>query len=177
MINVFRRVSPITRRRIQNFRANRRGWWSLWIFLVLLVVSLFAEFIANDKPLLIRYNDSFYVPVFKAYPETEFGGDFLTEADYSSPYVTQLIGQKGWMIWPLIRYHHRTVAWDLTGPTPSRPDSTHWLGTDDLMQSSYALEGRPLDAYRAFAGDGVFRISVGLEDPEDLCDDLAQILG
>ena len=148
MTGVLSSVSPITQRRIENFRANRRGWWSMWIFLVLFVVSLFAEFVANDKPLLIRYNDSFYVPVLTAYPETEFGGDFLTEADYSSPYVAQLIGQNGWMIWPLIRYHHRTVSWDLTGPAPSRPDSTHWLGTDDQDRDVVA---------RAIYG---FRISV-----------------
>ena len=138
MTGVLSSVSPITQRRIENFRANRRGWWSMWIFLVLFVVSLFAEFVANDKPLLIRYNDSFYVPVLTAYPETEFGGDFLTEADYSSPYVAQLIGQNGWMIWPLIRYHHRTVSWDLTGPAPSRPDSAHWLGTDDQARDVIA---------------------------------------
>ena len=138
MTNVFGSVSPITRRRLENFRANRRGWWSMWIFLVLFIVSLFAELVANDKPLLVRYNNSFYVPVFKAYPETEFGGDFLTEADYSSPYVAQLIGQNGWMIWPLIRYHHRTVAWDLTGPAPSKPDSIHWLGTDDQARDVIA---------------------------------------
>jgi len=138
MTGVLSSVSPITQRRIENFRANRRGWWSMWIFLVLFVVSLFAEFVANDKPLLIRYNDSFYFPVLTAYPETEFGGDFLTEADYSSPYVAQLIDQNGWMIWPLIRYHHRTVSWDLTGPAPSRPDSTHWLGTDDQARDVIA---------------------------------------
>ena len=138
MTNVFGSVSPITRRRLENFRANRRGWWSMWIFLVLFIVSLFAELVANDKPLLVRYNNSFYVPVFKAYAETEFGGDFLTEADYSSPYVAQLIGQNGWMIWPLIRYHHRTVAWDLTGPAPSKPDSIHWLGTDDQARDVIA---------------------------------------
>ena len=148
MTGVLSSVSPITQRRIENFRANRRGWWSMWIFLVLFVVSLFAEFVANDKPLLIRYNDSFYFPVLTAYPETEFGGDFLTEADYSSPYVAQLIDQSGWMIWPLIRYHHRTVSWDLTGPAPSRPDSTHWLGTDDQARGVVA---------RAIYG---FRISV-----------------
>ena len=138
MTGVLGSVSPITQRRIENFRANRRGWWSMWIFLVLFVVSLFAEFVANDKPLLIRYNDSFYVPVLTAYPETAFGGDFLTEADYSSPYVAQLIDQNGWMIWPLIRYHHRTVSWDLTGPAPSPPDSTHWLGTDDQARDVIA---------------------------------------
>ena len=138
MTSVLSQLSPITQRRIENFRANRRGWWSMWIFLALFVVSLFAEFVANDKPLLIRYNDSFYVPVLTAYPETEFGGDFLTEADYSSPYVAELINQNGWMIWPLIRYHHRTVSWDLTGPAPSQPDSAHWLGTDDQARDVIA---------------------------------------
>jgi len=138
MKNVHDSFSPIIQRRIQNFRANRRGWWSLWIFLALFLVSLFAEFVANDKPLLIRYNGSFYVPVLKAYPETEFGGDFLTEADYRSPFVAELINRDGWMMWPPIRYHHRSVAWDLTGPAPSRPDSTHWLGTDDQARDVVA---------------------------------------
>jgi len=138
MKNVHDSFSPITQRRIQNFRANRRGWWSLWIFLALFLVSLFAEFVANDKPLLVRYNGSFYVPVLKAYPETEFGGDFLTEADYRSPFVAELINRDGWMMWPPIRYHHRSVAWDLTGPAPSRPDSTHWLGTDDQARDVVA---------------------------------------
>jgi len=138
MKNVHDSFSPIIQRRIQNFRANRRGWWSLWIFLALFLVSLFAEFVANDKPLLVRYNGSFYVPVLKAYPETEFGGDFLTEADYRSPFVAELINRDGWMMWPPIRYHHRSVAWDLTGPAPSRPDSTHWLGTDDQARDVVA---------------------------------------
>ena len=133
-----RGFSPITQRRIENFKANRRGWWSLWIFLALFLVSLFAEFIANDKPLLVRYNGSFFAPVLKAYPETEFGGDFLTEADYRSPFVAELINRDGWMLWPPIRYHHRSVAWDLTGPAPSAPDSTHWLGTDDQARDVVA---------------------------------------
>ena len=131
-------LSPITRRRLHNFRANRRGWWSLWIFVVLFVLSLFAEFVANDKPLLVYYKGGVYTPVFTAYPETEFGGDFLTEADYGNPFVADLINRDGWMLWPPIRYHHRTVAWDLPGPAPSRPDSTHWLGTDDQARDVVA---------------------------------------
>ncbi len=141
-------MSPLTRRRLEKFRANRRGWWSLWIFLTLFTLSLFAEFVANDKPFLVMYQDELYLPIFKAYPETEFGGDFLTEADYRNPYVADLINTQGWMLWPPIRYHHRTVAWDLPTPAPSAPDREHWLGTDDQARDVLA---------RAIYG---FRISV-----------------
>ncbi len=126
-----RAITPLTHRRLQNFRANRRGWWSLWIFLVLFVGTLFAEFIANDKPILVYYDGGFYAPIFKTYPETEFGGEFPTEADYRDPFVSALIEARGWLIWPPIRYDHRTVSWDLPVPAPSPPDEQHWLGTDD----------------------------------------------
>ena len=121
-------LSPLTTRRFQIFRSNRRGWWSMWIFALLFFVSLFAEFVANDKPLLIYYQQSLYFPIFKAFPETEFGGDFQTEADYGDPFVKQLIQKEGWMLWPPIRYHHQTVAWDLPVPAPAPPDHQHWLG-------------------------------------------------
>ena len=124
-------LSPINRRRLHNFRANRRGFWSLWIFLALLAVTLPAEFVATDKPFLVYHDGSFYVPIFRAYPETAFGGEFETEADYRDPYVAGLIQRGGWMIWPLVRYNYRTVAWDLPVPAPSPPDAQHWLGTDD----------------------------------------------
>ena len=91
-------LSPLARRRLANFRANRRGFWSLWIFLLLFTVSLFAEFIANDKPILVRYDGAFYMPIFRSYPETTFGGEFPTEADYRDPYVIELIQEKGWII-------------------------------------------------------------------------------
>src|SRR5215468_1970557 len=94
------RVSPLTRRRLHNFRANRRGYWSLWIFLVIFVLSLGAELIANDRPLLVRYEGRFYAPVFHAYPETTFGGLFPTEADYRDPAVKRFIEERGWMLWP-----------------------------------------------------------------------------
>ena len=81
------RISSLTRRRLDNFKANRRGYYSLWIFLVLFGLSLPAEFIANDKPLLVRHKGAFYLPVLKAYPETLFGGDFETEAEYRDPFV------------------------------------------------------------------------------------------
>jgi len=132
------KLSPLTQRRLRNFRANRRGYWSLWIFLVLFVVALFAEFVANDKPFLVSHQGELYVPAFKAYPETTFGGDFETEADYRDPYVTQLIETDGWMIWPIVRYNYRTVAWDLPVPAPAPPDSEHWLGTDDQARDVVA---------------------------------------
>ena len=132
------RITPITRRRLHNFRANRRGFWSLWIFLAIFLVALFAEFVANDKPFLVYYDGGFYTPIFEAYPETAFGGDFETESDYKDPYVQALINAKGWMIWPLIRYNHRTVAWDLPVPAPSPPSAEHWLGTDDQARDVVA---------------------------------------
>ncbi len=124
-------MTPLTKRRLETFRANRRGYWSLWIFLALFVISLAAELIANDKPALVYYDGELYVPMLNAYPETAFGGEFETEADYRDPYVRKLIDAKGWMLTPLIPYHHRTVAWDLPQPAPSPPDANHWLGTDD----------------------------------------------
>jgi microcin C transport system permease protein len=125
-----RPVTPITRRRIENFKANRRGFWSLWIFLVLFSVTLFAEFIANDRPLLVRFDGGVYLPVLHNYPETTFGGFFPTAADYRDPEVAKLINDKGWMIWPLIPFSYRTIT-DAPGPFPAPPSRIDWLGTDD----------------------------------------------
>ena len=125
------RITPLDRRRIRNFRANTRGFWSLWIFLVIFAVTLPAEFIANDKPLLVKFDGAYYTPVVTAYPETLFGGDFETEADYRDPFVRDLIAAKGWMIWPLIPYGNRTVVYDLPAPAPAPPSAQNWLGTDD----------------------------------------------
>ena len=132
------KITPMTRRRLTNFRANKRGFWSLWIFLFLFVISLFAEFIANDKPLLIYYDGGFFAPVLVSYPETDFGGEFELEADYTDPFVQELIEEKGWIVWPLIPYDYRTVAWDLPVPAPSPPDAEHWLGTDDQARDVVA---------------------------------------
>jgi microcin C transport system permease protein len=131
-------LAPLTRRRLANFRANKRGYWSLWIFLVFFSISLLAEFVANDKPFLVYYEGKFYMPIFTAYTETTFGGEFPTETDYRDPYVAQLIRAKGWMLWPLVHYHYRTVAWDLPTPAPSAPDTAHWLGTDDQARDVVA---------------------------------------
>jgi microcin C transport system permease protein len=132
------RFSPMARRRLHNFRANRRGFWSLWIFLALLLITLPAEFFANDKPIVVYYEDDFYMPIFRSYPETLFGGEFETEADYRDPAVARLIDRDGWMIWPVVAYSYRTVAWDLPVPAPSPPDSAHWLGTDDQARDVVA---------------------------------------
>jgi microcin C transport system permease protein len=125
-------LSPLTRRRIAAFRAHRRGWWSLWIFTALFIVSLFAEFIANDRPLLIHYQGHWYVPVLHDYAESTFGPRFLpTEADYTLPEVQRAIRAHGWMIWPLIPYCYDTIANDVGRPSPAPPSARHWLGTDD----------------------------------------------
>ena len=143
------RLTPLTRRRLRNFRNNRRAFVSLWIFLVLFLLTLPAEFIANDKPLLLQYDGGYYFPVFAAYPETAFGGDFETEAEYRESDVKQLIYDKGgWMVWPLIPYSYRTVNYDLKVPAPSPPSEDNWLGTDDQARDVLA---------RAIYG---FRISV-----------------
>lgn len=141
-------MSPITQRRLAQFKANKRGFYSLWIFLFLFVLCLGAEFLANDKPLLISYDGALYTPVFKFYAETEFGGDFETEADYRDPFVKELIEEKGWMIWAPVRYSYDTINYNLPQPAPSPPTSDNWLGTDD--------QGRDVVA-RVIYG---FRISV-----------------
>ena len=125
------RVTPLTRRRLANFRANRRGFWSLWIFLAIFGLSLISEVIANDKPLLVRYDGALYVPFLVSYPETDFGGVFPTEADYRDPTVASEINAKGWMIFPPIPFSYSTINYNLPGPAPSPPSRVNWLGTDD----------------------------------------------
>ncbi len=142
------RITPLTRRRLYHFRANRRGFWSLWIFVGLYFFSLFAEFIATDEPWLVRYQGAFYYPVFVAYPETTFGGDFPTEADYRDAFVAELIEDKGWMLWPPIRYSFSTINYDLPVPAPAPPSAENLLGTDD--------QGRDVVARLIYG----FRISV-----------------
>ncbi len=164
--------SPLNKRRWQNFKANRRGYWSLWLFSILFLVSLFAELIANDRPLLVRYDGHLYWSAFFNYPETAFGGDFETAADYRDPYLQKLIAEKGGpIIWAPIRYSYDTHNLDLPTPAPSKPTwmlteaeckpvverkglkscrdlEYNWLGTDD--------QGRDLVARLIYG----FRISV-----------------
>jgi microcin C transport system permease protein len=125
------RITPLTRRRLENFRANKRGYWSFWIFLVMFSVSLFAEFIANDKPIIMSFEGEIHLPIFVTYPETKFGGDFETEAEYRDPFVQDLIEAKGWMLWPPIRYSYGTINLDLPVPAPAPPSAENLLGTDD----------------------------------------------
>lgn len=159
-------LSPLNQRRWRNFKANRRAYWSLWIFLVLYGLSLFAELIANDRPILVQYQGGYYTPVFKFYPEVAFGGDLRTEANYTTPEVQCLIvsggsldcwddpdgikaeveakgtalGQpveKGWMVWPVIPYSYNTIV-DTGGVAPSAPSKMNWLGTDDTSRDVLA---------------------------------------
>ncbi|WP_273778777.1 ABC transporter permease [Acinetobacter sp. GSS19] len=124
-------MSPLMQARLQRFRKNRLGFGCLIVFIVVFVLSVAAELIANDKPLLVRYDQQFYLPILKRYPETTFGGVFETEADYKDPVVQQLIEDKGWAIWPLIEYSYQTPNLDLAVPVPSPPTAQNWLGTDD----------------------------------------------
>lgn len=158
-------LSPLNQRRWRNFKRNRRAYWSLWIFIVAFGLSLFAEFIANDKPILVQYRGDYYMPIFKFYPETEFGGDFRTEAPYRDIEVQCLIRsggvedcfdepediiaaidtdsfahadfQKGWSIWPPIPYSFRTAV-DRPGAAPLPPNRQNLLGTDDTKRDVLA---------------------------------------
>lgn len=142
------KLTPMNQRRLQRFKANRRGWYSLWIFTALFIVSLGAELIANDKPLLIKFDDQYYFPVLFTYAEQEFGGELPTEADYRDEYVLELIQERGWIMYPPVRFSYNTINYDLPSPAPSAPDSVNYLGTDD--------QGRDVVA-RVIYG---FRISV-----------------
>lgn len=159
-------LSALNQRRWRNFKANRRAFWSLWILLVLYGLSIFAELIANDRPVLVKYDGGYYMPVFKFYPEVAFGGDLRTEADYTTPEVKCLIvsagsvdcwddpdgiraevetkgtaaGQavnKGWMVWPVIPYRYNTIV-DTGGVAPGAPSAQNLLGTDDTSRDVLA---------------------------------------
>jgi len=142
------RLTPLGRRRLANFRANRRGYRSLWLFLALFGLSLFAEVIANDRPLLVRYDGRWYAPVLVTYPETAFAGIFPTEAVYRDPVVRQEIEAKGWILWAPVPFGYDTINYELTVPAPAPPSRMNWLGTDD--------QGRDVVARLIYG----FRISV-----------------
>jgi microcin C transport system permease protein len=126
-IGRFIQLSPLNRRRLANFKANRRGYWSFWVFLVLFVVSLFAELIANDRPLVARYKGEWLFPVLVDYPEEKFGG-FLAFTDYRAPVIADEIRANGFMIFPPIPFHYRTIQRDLPVPAPAPPT---WRLTDE----------------------------------------------
>ena len=158
-------LSPLNKRRWRNFRRNQRAYWSLILFAIIFGLTLFAEFIANDKPIMVSYRGEIHMPIFRFYPETAFGGDFRTEAVYSDIEVQCLIVsgglescfddpdniiaqaetgvvdgaeiEKGWMLWPLIPYSYNTIS-DIGRAAPSPPDANHWLGTDDTARDVLA---------------------------------------
>ncbi|NRG16555.1 ABC transporter permease [Rhizobiales bacterium] len=164
-------LSPINKRRLANFNANRRGFWSLWIFLILFVLALFAEFIANDRPILVSYKGELLTPVFVDYPEEKFGG-FLAVTDYRDPFIQDEINANGWILWPPIRYSYDTINNEIPVPAPAPPSwmldkeercqqypngaedanctlgNWNWFGTDD--------QGRDVVARLIYG----FRISV-----------------
>ena len=127
------RLSPLNARRWQNFKANRRGWWALWIFLFLFIASLFAEFIANDRPILVSYKGEILFPVLVDYPEEKFGG-FYAVTDYRDPVIQDEINANGWAIWPPVRYSYRTVNNELPDTAPSKP---YWLFTPEERCARY----------------------------------------
>lgn len=132
-------LSPLNKRRWQNFKAHKRGWWSLWIFLFLFTITLFGEFIANDKPILVSYDGHWYMPIFRQYAETTFGGEFQTEADYRDPYLAKKIAEKdGFMIFPPIRYSYDTHNLDLPTPAPSPPT---WMLSEQQCAATAARKG------------------------------------
>ncbi|MBS8262218.1 ABC transporter permease [Roseibium polysiphoniae] len=130
-----RRLSPINQRRLANFKANRRGLWSLWIFLVLFVLAMGAEFLTNDRPILVSYKGELLVPTFVNYPEEKFGG-FLAVTDYRDPFIQEEINANGWMMWPLVRYSYRTVNNEIPVPAPAPPS---WMLDKETRCVRYAL--------------------------------------
>jgi microcin C transport system permease protein len=132
------RLSPINQRRWKNFTVNRRGYWSLWMITALLLFSLCAEFIANDRPLLVSFKGELHAPVLFDYPETAFGGVFETPADYNDSFLQNAIKENGWMIQPLIPYSFDTIDFNLGQPAPAPPSARHWLGTDNQGRDVFA---------------------------------------
>ncbi|MCD5979671.1 ABC transporter permease [Pseudomonas quasicaspiana] len=133
------RLSPLAQRRLDRFRKNRRGWWSLWLFYGLFLLTLGGELIANDKPLVLSYQNSLYFPALKRYTEQEFGGQLPFQPDYRSDYVRDLIKKgDGWMLFPPIPFSDNTPNYDLNRPAPSPPTAQNWLGTDDQARDVLA---------------------------------------
>ncbi|WP_147198887.1 microcin C ABC transporter permease [Pantoea sp. MBD-2R] len=124
------RLSPVNQARWARFRRNRRGYWSLWIFVVLFVLCLASELLANDKPLLVHYNDRFYFPLVVNYSETDFGGELATAADYQDPWLKSRLDRQGWAVWAPIRFGDGTLNFASNVPFPSPPSAQNWLGTD-----------------------------------------------
>ena len=133
------RLTALARRRLALFRAHRRGYWSLVILSTLFTLCLFAEFLANDRPLVVAFDGHSYVPVLRDYSEDAFGADLLpTQADFSDPSLQAHINDHGWMLWPPIRFSYDTIIKDLPVPAPAPPSARNWLGTDDQARDVLA---------------------------------------
>lgn len=159
-------LSPLNRRRWQNFKSNRRGYWSLWLLLTLFVISLGSELIANSKPLLVKFDQHWYFPIVRDYPESTFGGTLNSVADYRDNYVAGLIEAKGWILWPPIHFDAQTINYNLGVPTPSPPTHENWLGTDDqgrdvVARALYGFRISMLFALLLTAGGVVIGIAAG----------------
>ncbi len=125
-------ISTPSQRAWQRFKSNRRGFISLWIFAILFVLSLFAEFLSNDKPLLVHYQGSYYFPLLKTYSEKTFGGDFDTEADYNDDFIKDKLNNNGnWVIFPFNKYSYNSINYSSQNPHPAKPSADNFLGTDD----------------------------------------------
>lgn len=123
--------SQINQQRVTRFKANKRAYWSYWLFMGLFIVCMCAELVANDKPVFITFKGELYFPLLKSYSEIEFGGEFDFEADYRADYLQRLILADGAIYWPLIRFSYATINYDLPSPAPSPPSAENYLGTDD----------------------------------------------
>ena len=159
-------MSPTNQRRWRNFRANRRGYYSAWIFAALFGLTLFAEFLANDKPIVMALDGELYFPVLVAYREADLGGVLLTEPDYREPFMRALVAERGWAIWPPIPYAADTIDWALQPPYPNPPSARHWLGTngqsgDVLAILLYGLRLSILFGITLTAISSVIGITVG----------------
>lgn len=156
----------VSKEKIAKFRKNKRALWALVIFSIVFVLSLFAELIANDKPLIVKYNKEYYFPIFQTYNDNDFGGDFPTEANYRDVVIRQNIEKKGWMIMPLVPYSFNTVDYELAQATPSAPDSQHFLGTDEagrdiLARILYGIRLSVIFAFLLTAISSVIGIIIG----------------
>ncbi|MFU8926068.1 ABC transporter permease [Acinetobacter puyangensis] len=159
-------MSPVMQQRLHRFKQNKLGMFCLVIFAIIFVISMCAELIANDKPIVVSYKNQLYVPVLKTYPETTFGGVFETEADYKDPAVQQLIQADGWMLNPIIPFSYDTPNLQLSVPVPSKPTAQNWLGTDDqgrdvLARVIYGLRISLLFGIFLTAASALIGISIG----------------
>jgi microcin C transport system permease protein len=159
-------MPPLMQARFKRFQQNRLGFVCFILFSIVFILALGANFIANDKPLMVKYDQSYYFPVIKSYPETTFGGVFETETDYKDPVVKELIDEKGWAIWPIIPFSYQTPNLDLMVPVPSPPSAQNWLGTDDqgrdvVARILYGLRVSLLFGFALTFASAFFGIIVG----------------